>query len=117
MKLPNAARAFVDIEKLRGYCLNPSHIKGKHKARIFYSILGLTLDDAEKLRETLLEAAKNNDASPGVEDQYGKRYIIDFLMTTTKGQTTIRSTWIILRHEDFPRLTSCYIPKKEEVKQ
>jgi hypothetical protein len=40
MKLPNAERAFVDIEKLRGYCLNPYHIRGKNKARIFSSILG-----------------------------------------------------------------------------
>jgi hypothetical protein len=114
MKLPNAERAFVDIEKLQGYCLNPFHIRGKHKARIFSSTLGLTLDDAEKLRETLLEAAKNSEAAAGVEDQYGKRYIIDFLMTTAKGQAEIRSTWIILKHEDFPRLTSCYILKKED---
>jgi len=69
MKLPNAERAFVDIEKLRGYCLNSYHIRGKNKARIFSSILGLTAADAEKLRETLLEAAKNSDASPGIEDQ------------------------------------------------
>jgi len=114
MKLPNAERAFVDIEKLRGYCLSPFHIKGKHKARMFSSILGLTLKDAEKLRKSLLEAAKNLDASPGVEDKYGKRYIVDFMMTTTKGQAKIRSIWIVLRHEDFPRLTSCYIPRKED---
>jgi hypothetical protein len=114
MKLHNAERAFVDMEKLRGYCLNPLHIRGKHKARMFSSVLGLTIKDAEKLRKTLLEKVKSCDAVPGVEDQYGKRYIIDFMMTTTKGQAKIRSTWIVLRHEDFPRLTSCYILKKEE---
>ena len=32
MKIPNAERAIVDIRKLRGYCLNPQHVKGKHKA-------------------------------------------------------------------------------------
>jgi hypothetical protein len=111
MKLPNAEKAFVDIEKLRGYCLNPSHVRGKHKARIFSLILGLTLEDAEKLRKSLLEAAKESDAVEGIEDQYGKRYIIDFLMKTTKGQAKIRSTWIVLKNEDFPRLTSCYILK------
>jgi hypothetical protein len=114
MQLPNGERAYVDIEKLRGYCLNPFHIRRKHKARIFSSILGLTLDNAEELRESLLEAAKNIHANPDVEDQYGKRYIIEYIMATTKGQAKIRSTWIILRHEDFPRLTSCYIPKKED---
>lgn len=114
MKLPNAKNAFVDIEKLRSYCLNPFHIRGKHKARIFKSILGLTLDDAGKLRKTLLDAAKKQDAALGVEDCYGKRYWIDFIMTTAMGQAKIRSTWIILRQEDFPRLTSCYILKEED---
>lgn len=114
MKLPNAQSAFVDVEKLRGYCLNPYHVRGKHKARMFNSILGLTSDDAAKLRKTLLAAAKTRDAAPGVEDQYGKRYIIDFTMATAMGQAKIRSTWIVLRLEDFPRLTSCYILKEED---
>ena len=114
MKLPNAENAFVDIEKLRGYCLNPSHVRGKHKARMFSSILGLTLEDAGKLRKTLLEAARSWDAVPGVEDQYGKRYIIDFMMAIAKRQAMIRSSWIVLGHEDFPRLTSCYILKEED---
>ncbi len=61
MKLPNAEKAFVDIEKLRGYCLNQFHERGKHKARLFSSILGFT--------------------------------------------------WIKYTHEDFVRLTSCYILK------
>jgi hypothetical protein len=114
MKFPNAEKAFVDIEKLRGCCLNPEHVKGKHKARMFSSILGLTLKDAEKLRKKLLEAAHSCDAVTGVKDQYGKRYIIDFMMTTAKGQAKIRSTWIVLKHEVFPRLTSCYVLKEEE---
>jgi hypothetical protein len=41
MKLPNAEKAFVDIEKLSGYCLNTAHERGKHKARLFSSVLGL----------------------------------------------------------------------------
>jgi hypothetical protein len=64
MKLPNAAKAVVDSEKLRSYCLNSLHIKGKHKARLFSSLLGLNSQDAEKLRKALLEAAKNSDALP-----------------------------------------------------
>ena len=52
MKLPNADQAVVDIAKLRDYCLNPLHPVGKHKARVFRSALGFTIDDAERLRET-----------------------------------------------------------------
>ena len=114
MKLPNAEKAFVDIEKLSGYCLNSAHDRGKHKARLFSSVLGLTSDNAEELRGTLLEAPRNHDAETVGEDRYGKRYVIDFTMTTEKGQAKVRSTWIIRSHEDFARLTSCYILKIKE---
>ena len=50
MLIPNAENAVVDIRKLRDYCLNPEHDDGKHKARLFSSILGMTPDNAEKLR-------------------------------------------------------------------
>jgi hypothetical protein len=51
MKLPNAERAVVDIAKLQDYSLNPAHDVGKHKARVFRSALGLTISDADWLRE------------------------------------------------------------------
>lgn len=114
MKLLNAEKAFVDIEKLISYCLNFAHERGKYKARVFSSVLGLTSDNAEELRRSLIKAARNCDAEPGSEDQYGKRYVIDFKITTAKGQAKVRSTWIIRSHEDFARLTSCYILKKKE---
>jgi hypothetical protein len=31
MKLPNAERAFVDVRKLRDYCLSGEHPRGQHK--------------------------------------------------------------------------------------
>ena len=54
MKLPNADRAVIEIEKLRDYSLNPNHPKGKHKARVFLAALGLKADDAEALREKIM---------------------------------------------------------------
>ncbi len=41
MKLPNGERAVVDVAKLTQYCLNPQHVDGKHKARVFAAALGL----------------------------------------------------------------------------
>src|SRR5262249_16953343 len=55
MKLPNAENAFIDIAKLRDYCLNPNHPEGKHKARAFLEKLGLGRSDAELLRKIILE--------------------------------------------------------------
>jgi hypothetical protein len=109
VKLPNAERAVVDIEKLHDYCLNPDHPRGQHKARVFASALGLTASHADLLRESLLAAAQEQEASPGQHDQYGQRYVIDFIMEGPAGQGRVRSTWIIRDGEDFPRLTSCYV--------
>jgi len=114
MKLPNAEKACIDTEKLTGYCLNSLHARGKHKARLFSSLLGLTADDAEELKAAILQAIQKYKAEPGSEDQYGKRYSVDFKMTTKKGTAEVRSTWIIRSHEDFARLTSCYILKERE---
>jgi len=58
MKLPQAERAVVDIAKLRDYCLNPLHPRGRHKARIFAGVFALMQTDAEFLREELIRAAR-----------------------------------------------------------
>jgi hypothetical protein len=109
VKLPNRASAVVDIRKLRDYCLSPHHPRGGHKARVFDSVLGLTADDAENLREMLLSAALSDEATPAESDEYGERYMLDFVVTTKVGEATVRSGWIVRRGEEFPRLTSCWI--------
>jgi len=109
VKLPNPERAVVDIHKLRNYCLNPEHRRGCHKARVFAASLGLTADDANYLREALLGAVRENDAVPAEHDEYGKRYVVDFMARGPVGEATVRSSWIIRQGEDFPRLTSCFV--------
>jgi hypothetical protein len=78
MKLPNAAFAIIDLEKLRDYSLNPNHSRGQHKARIFYARLGMTANDAEELREAILVAIDTYDAILGEQDEHGQRYTLDF---------------------------------------
>lgn len=109
MRLPNAERAVVDIAKLRDYCLSERHPRGRHKARVFASVLGLTRDDADVLRSALLKAAHESEAALGERDDYGQRYVLDFQMSGPSGQAGVRSTWIILTDEDSPRMTSCYV--------
>ena len=109
MKIPNAERAVVDIRKLRDYCLNPQHHKGKHKARLFASLLGMNSDDAEELRNALLEAIKKQDAQLIREkDAYGQRYTLDFPLIWQDKQATIRSAWIIEIDSDIPKLTTAF---------
>ena len=109
MKLPNADRAVVDIRKLRDYCLNLQHPRGRHKARRLQTALGYTAMHAEELRDVLLAAARNEQAVKGEQDEYGQRYHVDVLLTGPAGRATVRSGWIVRREEDFPRLTSCYV--------
>ena len=109
MRLPNSEKAVVEIEKLRDYCLNPSHPRGKHKARVFESTLGYTSDDAETLQDALRSAAASFGAELGERDGYGQRYTLDFPLTGRAGTARIRSSWIVRTGEDFPRLTSCYV--------
>ena len=108
VKLPNSGDAVVDVRKLRDYCLSPRHPRGRHKARVFVSALGLTANDAEELRAALLSAALSEEAVPAENDEYGERYMLDFEMETEVGEATVRSSWIVRRGEGFPRLTSCW---------
>jgi len=73
VKLPGAEFATVDIGKLREYCLNPNHLGGGHKCRVFAAALNLTQSEAELLRDELLRAAREVDATEGVADQYGSQ--------------------------------------------
>jgi hypothetical protein len=109
MKLPNCDRAFVDMDKLQGYCLNTNHRRGQHKARVFAAALGLTADNAEFLRDALLNAALNYDATPTEAIEHGQLYVLDFPLSGFTGQAMVRSGWIVRKDEDFPRLTSCYV--------
>jgi hypothetical protein len=109
MNLPNGERGIIDIAKLRDYCLNPLHPRGRHKARAFAARLGLTSDRAEDLRRALLEAAREVDATVGEHDGFGQRFVVQFDMEGPKGPVAVRSAWIVRNGEDVPRLTSCYV--------
>jgi hypothetical protein len=101
----------VDVAKLRDYCLSDNHPRGRHKARVFRSRLGLTAGDAELLRLALLDAAqvRQDDLWPTEADEYGQRYVLDFEMTTATGTATVRSAWIVLASQDVLRFISCYV--------
>ena len=109
MKLPNGEKAFIDIQKLAGYSLAPSHAEDKHKARVFQSALQLGLNDVEELQVALLKAVQTQEATPTNRNPYGQKYVIDFIMNHFGKQATIRSAWIIRDTEDFHRLITCYI--------
>ena len=109
MKLPNADRAVVEIEKLRDYCLSSSHPRGRRKARVFVTALGITADDSEELKQAILSAVITEEATPTERDEYGQRFVVDFSMRRQGKDAVVRSSWIIRSGEDYPCLTSCYV--------
>ena len=116
MKLPNGENAFVDIEKLWDYSLNPNHPEGKHKARVFLEKLAIGRNDAELLRQLILDAVLTADAVEQKPTTYGRRFVVDFEVERGEGiilyKAVVRTAWIIRNDEDFPRLTTCFNPRR-----
>ena len=107
-----AEQAVIPIDKLTGYCLNPEHHPGKHKARVFKSALNLGINDAEVLKSALLDAVQRNVAVPTKRNAYGQKYVVDFEMSHSGRTAKVRSIWIVRNDENFPRFVTCYISTK-----
>ena len=109
MSLPSGENAFVDLRKLLDYSLCPSHPVGAHKARLFREVLGIKAQDAESIAEMLRWLASHAIATEERQDSHGKRFSIDFVLSTGQGSAMVRSAWIICSQEDFPRLTTVFV--------
>ena len=109
MKLPNADLAVVDRKKLRDYCLNQDHPRGKHKARVFESALGFTAADTDELITEISKGIQETECEKGEGDEYGQRYTGDIEVEINAMKAFVRTAWIIKRGEIQPRLTTCYV--------
>ncbi|MBX2961665.1 MAG: hypothetical protein KF687_04080 [Cyclobacteriaceae bacterium] len=109
MTLPNWINARIDITKLKNYVLNDGHPTGKFKARVFLSALSLKSSDAEKLRNEILKGLGQGEAITGHNDYYGTRYFVDINISNFNQKATVRTVWISLKNEEFPRLITCYV--------
>ncbi len=109
MRLPNAGSAIIDHMKLRDYCLSKDHPRGKHKARVFERVLGLTAEDTEELITQIRSRIRETACEEGEGDEYGQRYTVDVEIERNAVTAFVRTAWIIRRGEIQPRLTSCYV--------
>ena len=106
MKLPNADKAQVPEEKLRGYVLSTDHQIGRFKAQ-FFAGLGFSAGNWEQLRDRLLELAAG-DAELGEATKYGQKYIISGTLAGPGGRARVQSVWIVLTGDDIPRFVTVY---------
>lgn len=108
-RLPNCEFAVLDIRKIEDYCLNPAHPRGRHKARLFHDALGIGRSDAEWLRDALLQAARENEATEFANDGFGRRWRIDVPITRQKKTAVVRTFWIVRDGEVSPRFVTCWV--------
>lgn len=108
-RLPHATRAILDIAKLEQYCLAPSHPRGRHKARVFRAALGIDASDAAWLRDALLTAVRQVEATEIVTDQFGTQWQADLLIQRQKRRAVVRTIWIVRVGESLPRFVTCWV--------
>ncbi len=66
--LPNYQNAVIPNEKIYDYCLNTTHERGQHKARVFRQVFGITVDDGEILKLAILQEIDKFEAAAVIEN-------------------------------------------------
>jgi hypothetical protein len=108
MKLPYAARARVDKQKITDYLLSSTHPDGSSKAR-YFAAFGFRASRWQTLARALKEQALNYNVTSTMESKYGTRYSVDGLLETPDGRRPrIRSVWILAKRSRSPRLITAY---------
>lgn len=108
MKLPNGELAEISMEKLIGYCLNPEHSKGRNKAKVFRSRLGITAENAEVLHSLIQQAALEGEVVQHAVTEFGEQFKVDWTIPG-RGGTQLRTIWEIGLTNPNPRLISAFI--------
>lgn len=107
--LPHGDRAILDVRKLREYCLSPTHPRGRHKARVFRQALGLRQDDAEWLRNALLEVAAEGEAMSIAVDAWGTQWRLDVALRRHHKTAVVRTVWLVRTGDELPRFVTCWV--------
>jgi hypothetical protein len=109
MRLPQAGSAILDVRKLTQYCLDPTHPRGRHKARVFRAVLDLAAADANWLRRAILDGVQTTDAIELANDMHGRRWQADVSVSRHGRQAVVRTLWIMRTGEAVPRFVTCWV--------
>jgi hypothetical protein len=101
--LPNYERAIIPRSKLEDYALNPAHTDGRHKARLFKSMLGFEKADWQKLEKVILDELPYHEAVVSRADKWGEFYSVSLPVVGRNGKTAVVQTiWKIETGTDYP---------------
>jgi hypothetical protein len=107
--LPNRAQAILDIRKLEDYCLDATHPRGRHKARVFRQALGIGRGDAAWFSTILLQAVRERDGTELTADHFGQRWRVDVPVARHEKAVVVRTVWIVRTGERVPRFVTCWV--------
>ncbi|MFO0311307.1 MAG: DUF6883 domain-containing protein [Pseudanabaena sp.] len=112
MKLPNGDHPEISMQKILGYCLNFNHDKGKDKARVFQSGLGITSQDADKLVKLIQIAEVEGEVVQESNTKFGREYKVDWEIPNIGG-TELRTIWEVSIDSGYPRLISAFLKREK----
>ncbi len=93
---------------MRDYLLLAANPRSRGKPAFFHS-LGFGLENAELLREALLEIAGSDAAEEGRSSPFGRKFEIRAILTGPSGRTAqINTVWIIETGTTAPRFVTAY---------
>ena len=106
----NSESIEISPAKLTEYALNPNHIDGKHKAKVFETTLGYTLDNYQDLIDNVYRNINKFPFSQIGSNDQGKLFRCDIAMSGPNGKTAVvRTGWITENDSGLYRLTTIFV--------
>jgi hypothetical protein len=110
VRLPRAREATIPTAKLISYALDPSHERGRHKARVFASALGITAGDRRYLHDQILAKLSGGEVRSTRITSFGIAYEVIVMIDGLNGRTVpVVTTWLLASTNAAPRLTSIWV--------
>jgi len=91
------------------YALDPNHERGRHKARVFASALGISASDWRYLHDQILQALPDAAVRATRITPFGTAYEVVVMIDGLNGATQpVVTAWIVEAGRP-PRLTSTWV--------
>ena len=108
LRLPGAESGVISRTKICDYLLSATHPIGRFKAA-FFSRLGYTIHNWERLQKDLLQLARAGEAVVAQKSPYGQKYEVRGTLVGPSGrQARMVTVWIVLSGEIDPQLVTAY---------